>query len=396
MIEEEIRKCGRGYTLALMFVRKGGGFIKGMHFSNGIGGRPAVSYPAFSAKGPIASGEVPTKIGGEGWKALTAPQMGYTPEAQKVCALYLTGKAGADDLLPHEKKLRFEPFDPKFQVTQPQKSFYVSPGGDDSAQGTRGKPWKTLAAANRLKPGEELVLLAGTYKGSIEITCRGAADGWVTIRADKGRVPYEGSVTFGNRAGYVRLCGLDIDAKGESQALIFKRFCHDLLVENCTLTKGGREAMVFEGGRYIHLRNLHVFENGDGLQIGRKGQYGARGVLFDHLLLERNGGGGNRDGIIAEGFCSALHIVKCYSTGHGDSGFDIKPGFSHIAECASIDNRINAYKLWRGGDVVTDCIYNSGRISLGIPDHFYTLKNLRKGDGATLRKELEGILAKGK
>jgi hypothetical protein len=55
--------------------------------------------------------------------------------------------------------------------------YYVAPGGDDTAPGTADEPWATLQhAADTIAPGDEVVVLDGTYAGFRLETSGTAAD----------------------------------------------------------------------------------------------------------------------------------------------------------------------------------------------------------------------------
>lgn len=66
--------------------------------------------------------------------------------------------------------------------------------GDDSADGSQAKPWKTIRhGLQRLVPGDTLVMREGTYYESLQITQAGAADRPITLRAFPGeRVVLDG------------------------------------------------------------------------------------------------------------------------------------------------------------------------------------------------------------
>ncbi|MCY3023797.1 MAG: right-handed parallel beta-helix repeat-containing protein [Planctomycetota bacterium] len=84
------------------------------------------------------------------------------------------------------------PVDQRFQITG--DTFYVSPAGDDAADGSQEHPWRTLAhAAKRLKPATVIYLRAGTYVGPAEINAKCSADKPAALRAAPGE---EALVTY--------------------------------------------------------------------------------------------------------------------------------------------------------------------------------------------------------
>jgi hypothetical protein len=75
-----------------------------------------------------------------------------------------------------------ERVDQRFTIAGP--AFYVSPAGDDAAEGSKERPWRTLAhAAQQLKPNTVVCLRAGTYFGPVEIKTKGAAGEPAALRA---------------------------------------------------------------------------------------------------------------------------------------------------------------------------------------------------------------------
>lgn len=77
------------------------------------------------------------------------------------------------------------PVDQRFQIAG--ETFYVSPAGDDTADGSKEHPWRTLAhAAKRLKPSTVVYLRAGTYFGPAEIAAKCPADKPAALRAAEG------------------------------------------------------------------------------------------------------------------------------------------------------------------------------------------------------------------
>ncbi|MGH7127003.1 MAG: right-handed parallel beta-helix repeat-containing protein, partial [Planctomycetaceae bacterium] len=61
--------------------------------------------------------------------------------------------------------------------------------GDDRHDGSKDRPWKTLAhAIGRLEPGETLYLRGGTYYESVKVKAAGTADAPITVRAFPGEL----------------------------------------------------------------------------------------------------------------------------------------------------------------------------------------------------------------
>jgi len=75
--------------------------------------------------------------------------------------------------------------DSRFKIAGP--ILYVSPAGNDSSDGSRDRPWRTLAfAVRQLRPGTVLCLRRGTYFGPVEITTKATAGAPAALRAAEG------------------------------------------------------------------------------------------------------------------------------------------------------------------------------------------------------------------
>ena len=63
-------------------------------------------------------------------------------------------------------------------LAYPAADFYVGPGGDDTHPGTEAQPLATIqAAANKLQPGDTLLIRGGTYRETVTFPRSGTADG---------------------------------------------------------------------------------------------------------------------------------------------------------------------------------------------------------------------------
>jgi hypothetical protein len=59
--------------------------------------------------------------------------------------------------------------------------------GNDAADGSAATPWQTLSRGVKdLKPGDTLTVNAGTYRETVNVTCRGTAESPITIQAAPG------------------------------------------------------------------------------------------------------------------------------------------------------------------------------------------------------------------
>lgn len=161
--------------------------------------------------------------------------------------------------------------------------FYVSPDGDDEADGLSvSGAWQSLEhALGRLKGGETLYLLEGTYGAPADaLTLEGAEDaGPVVVRGrGAGPVVIEGALTVEggpglelnrlNFNGPVRLVG-----------------GAEVKVENCRFS-GNEAGLTVEGVEGVRVEhNLFASEGGPGLDLT-----GSSGIFLQGNLFANNGG----------------------------------------------------------------------------------------------------------
>ena len=100
------------------------------------------------------------------------------------------------------------------------RTLYLSPQGSNHDSGTQAAPWRSLdVAVKRLRPGDTLLLEAGTYPGGVVIDTRGQPGKWITLAAaPHARVLIDGRgreddlyfYNDGFRPAYWKVKGLDL------------------------------------------------------------------------------------------------------------------------------------------------------------------------------------------
>lgn len=131
-------------------------------------------------------------------------------------------------------------------------TYHLSPGGDDTAPGTRVRPWRTITRANTaVQPGDTVIFLPGSYDGCVEPVCSGETESPITFRAARPRTV---TLTGGTSADGAKLC------------LRLKDRAH-IVVEGLDLlpTNGGAWWLL-EACRYLTLRDL-VAQGGQGTYV---------------------------------------------------------------------------------------------------------------------------------
>jgi parallel beta-helix repeat protein len=231
----------------------------------------------------------------------------------------------------------FVPPPPTAHAAAQGNVYYVAPGGDDTAPGTADEPWATLQhAADTVAPGDEVVVLDGTYAGFRLETSGTAADNIRFRAAGEGAVinadgPTGDGIRLQN-VSYIIIKGFRIEnvtARGiahrgatpdepvfglairgntvlstGAEGMYLSEVA-DSLIENNTITgadnhgiylaNAGSDGTTIRGNNISGSRTAAIHFNGD-LSIGGDGIIS--GLLIENNVLHDNGQNGlNMDGV---------------------------------------------------------------------------------------------------
>jgi hypothetical protein len=227
-------------------------------------------------------------------------------------------------------------------------TYYVAPSGNDAAPGDMSAPWATLQqAADRVKAGDEVVVLPGSYAGfylessgsaGAEIAFRAQAG--VTITAENGETPdginlegasyvvVEGFTVNGmERAGLRAVLGEHVTfrnnhADGNGRWGILTGFVDDLLIEG-NFTSGS----IIEHGIYVGnsgdrpiIRGNVVWNNSrNGIHMNGDAEQGGDGVISGAVVeantIYGNGADGG-SGINCDGVQNSLIVNNLIYDSH--------------------------------------------------------------------------------
>src|SRR5687768_8930274 len=105
-----------------------------------------------------------------------------------VLALLLPGAASAQEVKSHPP-LREAPKPTPGEVGKGPAYFVHPTKGDDTKEGTRAAPWKTIKhGLTRLKPGDTLYLHGGVYYETSYVALAGRPDAPITITSVPGEL----------------------------------------------------------------------------------------------------------------------------------------------------------------------------------------------------------------
>lgn len=151
---------------------------------------------------------------------------------------------------------------------QAVRSFYVATNGSDSAVGSQARPWRTISRAVRdLRPGDEVVVMPGTYNERVGIDRGGnadRADGYVTLRsatpgAARLRPPsgtYSGVLVY---TSYVVIDGFDV-VGGTGHAIEIGNG-HHVKIRNCIAHDSGGGGIAAARSEFITIEGNTVYRN---------------------------------------------------------------------------------------------------------------------------------------
>jgi hypothetical protein len=216
-------------------------------------------------------------------------------------------------------------------------TYYVAPSGNDANGGTaRTSPWRTIGkAAATMSPGDNVVVLAGTYDERVNVSISGGAGKPITYQADAGaRVTMQG---FEIDADYVQVVGFDItnnnqiDAQGwgvyltGSHSVVTKNNIHDLCFEGAFFT-GNNDTLSYNTITHVEMAGAEI----DGQNSLIVGNDVSKSVQYPANCPSRNGAD-------ADGF-------RFFGSGH-----DFKQNYIHDINydpIANPDPHTDCFQTW--------------------------------------------------
>ena len=147
-----------------------------------------------------------------------------------------------------------------------ERVFYVSPDGDDSACGSRKRPWRSIArACEAARAGDRVVVRAGTYCESIEPRRSGVPGRPITFEAAKG----ERVVISGKRL--LIPTGADLTSR---RHIVIRGFFFEQQAQKLTEGSGGAQVFIVDAadilvercvfdGRMNYLFAAYVYRSRD-------------------------------------------------------------------------------------------------------------------------------------
>jgi serine/threonine protein kinase len=245
-------------------------------------------------------------------------------------------------------------------------TIFVSPKGGSDAPGTLNEPAALTAALWKVKPGQEIVMLPGTYHQAISLPRSGeqgkpirlSGDGKAVI--DLGNLRERSHGIVGRNVGWWVIEGIEV--RGHLQGLKFKD-CHDMVVRKCKFNNGG-SGLDLEGNSAVRM----LFEDVETSHNEQGGVDIAYPVSLEDVTFRRCISSHNRckdgtDGFGASHGCKArnFRVEFCQSHHNGSDGFDIDcVGDVTVDGCIAHHNGGGEwggnFKTWQAGTKLINCV----------------------------------------
>ncbi|MBN1965361.1 MAG: right-handed parallel beta-helix repeat-containing protein [Anaerolineae bacterium] len=269
---------------------------------------------------------------------------------------------------------------------------YVAADGSDTNPGTQDRPWTTLQmASDSARPSDVICIGAGTYipeGGDWIITRPGSADQPVTYTTYNGPVTIRGTVLIEPGASHVRLAGFTITGFrvwGMSVAGV-----EDVVLSGLDISGGeaGIRFTVSLEGDEAPVSRVTIEDSliHDALYTGVDCTPGPCNDMIFRRLEISGGGQGNADfGADGLGLERGQNILveDCYIHDNSGDGIDLNSrdmmrgdlSGTVIVRRNRVENNLrNGIKVWRGGEVANNVVWNSGDTLLVVEqDSEYTI-----------------------
>ena len=245
--------------------------------------------------------------------------------------------------------------------------FYVDgPSGSDLNAGTSSQPWKTLANASEVAPGQKVLVWGNqTYTGTTTFLRSGTSASPITIKHDpaSGEAVLNGGATSqavinSTEAAYIVIDGFKL-TNGKHGVFLDSDVCDGWIIKNCKVTANTTNGLYIRNGDDNLFFNNMIYLNdsgNNGVQISNSAvnndivQCSIHKQKFGVYISASSTGGEIRDCIIANNTTYGVRLYNnaavtvsytdCWGNGTNYSG----NGFTHGA------GEISANPLWVNPD----------------------------------------------
>jgi len=246
------------------------------------------------------------------------------------------------------------------------QDFHLSPEGDDAADGSVERPWKTLAKANRaLRPGDRAILGAGTYPGVIApyhsglpgkpVVYTAQTPGTAVVTGGKVRhagKPYNAAVRISGRS-FIEISGL---AFRSENAPLFLVSVHDAVFRDLDI-RGPRPAVRTSALSRCTFRNITAVSDTPPLAAENAPLWrnlNSERCRFEHLRLAGSG----TLFLLAEG--SARCVIREADFAPETGRAFVIEGTEHLADSCRVRNAAFPSELHGAGSLLRGTFFIGG------------------------------------
>lgn len=164
--------------------------------------------------------------------------------------------------------------------------YYVATNGNNSGTGSSDQPWRTInhAMSANLRPGDEVVVRAGTYNEAVSITKNGSSTGYITLRSEEPgqaliRPPAGGANGIAINANYIEVRGFDVAGSG-SHGIVGNNIHHARVIGN-TSHDNIESGISFAWSEFITVEGNVTYKNASGGWFSGISIYQSRNITGD-------------------------------------------------------------------------------------------------------------------
>ena len=270
-------------------------------------------------------------------------------------------------------------------------TYYVSPNGSDTLDGSPETPWATIDhAAGQLNAGDRIVVRPGVYREAVVLNRSGSEGAPITIQGLPDAVlespdPTQSLSAFDlGDSTHVRIEGFELRG-GFGETVYVRPGATDIDLDNLDI-HDNRNGIWISGAKGVRIQRVSVHDNG---QAAVRIFNGADDITITDTVSEHNSDGagcdGDADGFSVEADVSNLRFERVSAIGNSEDGFDIKAPNPVLLQVISSANGCTGMKLWNGAYVENALVEGSpiGIKAGGSPDAAVVLQNVTIADNAT-------------
>ncbi len=241
---------------------------------------------------------------------------------------------------------------------------YVDSGtGVDSNSGALESPWRTIQhGVNQLGAGDTLVVRAGTYLESINVSVAGTDQAPIEISCESGGVlsspdPAASLSAFNLTASARNVSLSGCEARdGYHEAIFVRPGATKISIRNCDL-HGNRAGIWISGASDIEVDSCTVHGNSSsGVRITG----GSTDVTIRDTTSYGNDDGqgcsGDADGFTVEQSTSRIQFIGCTASANSEDGFDIQGNDVSLSGTRSTSNGCAGAKISRSVTIVNSVV----------------------------------------